>query len=127
MGKYVWERERRAKIRSTVIQEKTFDIWAMVRENRNSLDADRICNMISALIEESAADIEAIITPIIREHERLKVKLAEKTQELRKSKESARQLRNELELIREQDATGGISACPVCGDMLGNMVGNSAQ
>lgn len=74
--------------RSAIIQERTFSIWALVRENRNSLNADLVCNRISEVIEMAVQDITAKTAELEKINEKLTNQLAETKRELKKVKES---------------------------------------
>ena len=74
--------------RSAIIQERTFAIWALVRENRNSLNADLVCNRISEVIELAVEDITAKTAELEKINEKLSNQLVEMKRELKKIKES---------------------------------------
>lgn len=85
-----YEAIRLAKTRAAVIDEQTSDIWGYVRENRNKLDADRVCNRIRHLLEYATEKVAKEAADVIKENEKLKAKLEKKRLELKELRGSIR-------------------------------------
>lgn len=79
-----------AKIRNkieAIVEDKIWTVWVYVREHRNRLDSDRICNHMKAAIEVAVDQVKTELTELQQAYEKLQErnkKLEKQNRELRK-------------------------------------------
>ena len=62
-----WTRSHITEESQPLIEQRTWEIWELVRDNKDSLDSERICKLIADKIRESMSNYESVLERIISE------------------------------------------------------------
>jgi len=69
------------------LEERTNQIWALVRENRHSLDSERYCRLIREALNAATEAACNAVAPLVEENEHLRREMRSLRESLKKAEE----------------------------------------